>query len=86
MPPCIHTHATNQLAHWHSLQAYLRAVAARTGDDIFRILSVRMLEPLIFECIQYSLNLFRSEKIVKEADKQTACVGGTVLDLSWWVW
>lgn len=53
-------------------EAYVDVVAARTADDIFRILSVRMLEPLIFECISYSLNMFRADKIVKEADKQTA--------------
>ena len=55
-------------------QAYMNVVGARTADDIFRILSVRMLEPLIFECISYSLNMFRADKIVKEADKQTAYV------------
>lgn len=55
-------------------QAYLGVVGARTADDIFRILAVRMLDPLIFECLSFSLNMFRADKIVKEADKQSACV------------
>ena len=55
-------------------QAYLGVVGARTSDDIFRILAVRMLDPLIFECLSFSLNMFRADKIVKEADKQSAYV------------
>lgn len=37
-------------AEW--TRAYLNAVARRSSDDIFRIMAVRLLEPLIFECIR----------------------------------
>ena len=40
----------------------------RISDDMFRIMSVRLLEPLIFECIQFSLNLFNSNStVIREA-------------------
>jgi hypothetical protein len=40
------------------------------ADDIFRVLAVELINPLIFETIHYSLNLFKSGKIFREAGKQ----------------
>lgn len=35
-------------------RAYVAAVANRCASDVFRILGVRFMEPLIFECISYT--------------------------------
>jgi len=40
------------------------------SDDIFRILAVDLINPLVFESIHYSLNLFKGGKIFREASKQ----------------
>ena len=57
-------------------EAYLRLASKRVSDDIFRILSIRMLEPLVFECIQYSLNLFSAKgSIGRESDQELKKVG-----------
>jgi len=49
-------------------RAYCRVLSKRVSDDMFRIMSVRLLEPLIFECIQFSLNLFNSNStVIREA-------------------
>lgn len=52
--------------------AYSRVLTKRVSDDMFRIMSVRLLEPLIFECIQFSLNLFNSNStVIREAKLAT---------------
>lgn len=50
--------------------AYLRLVSKRVSDDVFRILAVRMVEPLAFECIQYSLNLFSAKGSIGRESEQ----------------
>jgi hypothetical protein len=45
-------------------------VKQRTADDIFRVLAVALINPLIFEAIHNSLNLFKSGKIWREATNQ----------------
>ena len=34
----------------------------RVADDVFRIIAVRLLQPLVFESIQFSLTLFSGGK------------------------
>lgn len=49
-------------------EAYRKVLALRMGDDIFRLMAVRLLEPLVFEAIQFSLNLFNNNStVVREA-------------------
>ena len=49
-------------------EAYRTVMAKRVSDDVFRIMSVRLLEPLVFECIQFSLNLFNNNStVIREA-------------------
>jgi len=38
--------------------SYMQLMTDRVSEDIFRILSVRLLEPLVFESIQFSLTMF----------------------------
>ena len=45
-------------AQW--TQAYLDLLTRRVADDVFRIIAVRLLQPLVFESIQFSLTLFSS--------------------------
>eukprot|EP00658_Telonema_sp_P-2_P084539 TRINITY_DN9408_c0_g1_i3.p2 TRINITY_DN9408_c0_g1~~TRINITY_DN9408_c0_g1_i3.p2 ORF type:complete len:134 (+),score=43.62 TRINITY_DN9408_c0_g1_i3:167-568(+) len=53
-------------------EAYMRVLTKRVSDDMFRIMSVRLLEPLIFESIQFSLNLFNSNStVIREAKMAT---------------
>ncbi len=53
-------------------QAYRKVAARRMADDLFRIMSVRLLEPLVFECIQFSLNLFNNNStVIREAKMAT---------------
>jgi len=43
--------------------------AKRVSDDLFRNYAVRILEPLVFEAIQFSLNMFRQGgSITREAE------------------
>lgn len=51
-------------------EAYLRLASKRVSDDVFRILSIRLLEPLVFECIQYSLNLFSAKGAIGHESEQ----------------
>jgi GTPase SAR1 family protein len=51
-------------------EAYLRLASKRVSDDVFRILSIRLLEPLVFECIQYSLNLFSAKGSIGRESEQ----------------
>ena len=49
-------------------EAYRTVMTKRVSDDVFRIMSVRLLEPLVFECIQFSLNLFNNNStVIREA-------------------
>merc|ERR1712070_1171161 len=51
-------------------KAYLRVVSKRVTDDVFRIVAVRLLQPLVFECIQFTINLFsQGGKVKLEAKK-----------------
>ena len=43
-------------------QAYLDLLTRRVADDVFRIIAVRLLQPLVFESIQFSLTLFSGGK------------------------
>ena len=56
-------------------EAYRHVLSLRLGDDIFRLMAVRLLEPLVFEAIQFSLNLFNNNTTVareaKMATKET---------------
>eukprot|EP00912_Choanoflagellata_sp_UC4_P001107 UC4_evm1s685 len=52
--------------------AYLRVMTKRISDDFFRILTVRLLEPLVFECIQFTLKLFSNNNVIaREAELQS---------------
>ena len=51
-------------------EAYLRLASKRVSDDVFRILAIRLLEPLVFECIQYSLNLFSAKGSIGRESEQ----------------
>ena len=53
-------------------EAYIRLLTKRISDDIFRIMTVRLLEPLVFESIQFTLNLFNSNStVIREAKLAT---------------
>ena len=43
-------------------QSYLDLLTRRVADDVFRIIAVRLLQPLVFESIQFSLTLFSGGK------------------------
>jgi len=51
-------------------KAYFEIVKKRTCDDTFRLLAVDLINPLIFETIHYSLSLFKSGRVFREASKQ----------------
>jgi len=51
-------------------KAYFNATKTRTADDMFRLLAVDLINPLIFETIHYSLNLFKSGRVHRESTKQ----------------
>jgi len=51
-------------------RAYLNIVIHRCAQDIFRTLAVDMINPLIFETIHNSLNLFKTGRVFREANKQ----------------
>nr|WGU15254.1 dynamin superfamily protein [Variosea sp.] len=51
-------------------KSYFDVMKKRTSDDLFRVLAVELINPLIFETIHYSLNLFKSGKIFREAGRQ----------------
>jgi len=51
-------------------RAYFNIVKQRTSDDVFRLLAVDLINPLIFETIHYSLSLFKSGRVFREATKQ----------------
>jgi len=50
--------------------AYFKVLSDRLADDIFRLLAVDLINPLVLDAIQYSLNLFKSGKIFREAKSQ----------------
>src|SRR5690349_18381859 len=50
--------------------AYFNIVKQRSADDLFRLLAVDLINPLIFETIHYSLSLFKSGRVFREASKQ----------------
>lgn len=54
--------------------AYFDILAKRISDDVFRILAVDLVNPLIFETIHYSLNLFKSGRVFKESAKQVKVI------------
>jgi len=51
-------------------KSYFEVVKARSSDDIFRLIAVDLINPLIFETIHYSLNLFKSGRVQRESSKQ----------------
>jgi len=50
--------------------AYLELFCERVTDNLFRTFGVNLLDPLIRQSIEYSLNTFRGEKISIEAQSQ----------------
>jgi len=50
--------------------AYFNILKQRSADDLFRLLAVDLINPLIFETIHYSLSLFKSGRVFREASKQ----------------
>lgn len=51
-------------------KAYIDAVSNRSSNDVFRMLAVSLLNPIIFESIHHSLNMFKSGKLFREARRQ----------------
>jgi hypothetical protein len=42
------------------------------SDDCFRIMTVRLLEPLVFEAIQFTLKLFSNNASIKREGEQAS--------------
>jgi len=52
-------------------KAYFEILTDRIADNLFRSFGVNLLNPLILECIKYSLKTFKGEAISIEAQDQT---------------
>jgi len=51
-------------------KAYFEVLIDRISENLFRTFGVNLLNPIILECIKYSLKTFRGETISVEAASQ----------------
>jgi len=51
-------------------KAYGQMMADRATELVFGTIAVNLLDPLIFKAIQYSLNIFKGDRMAMEAQKQ----------------